>query len=559
MKKRAFIALLALSSAAGGCTTHLSSGRPAEGGITSGVVYYLPRVDYDMQVTWILSSCPKQPGDRPEFDVTAKATAETSAGEPVSISYEDLSSLSKTTDFGIELYPTGILKSVNVTVNDHTADIAAEGIKAAVGIAKMVIGVPGLPNAAEATGASEDRVMIGCTEDAAQTLNGMAKQKDVAKTTAGALKTATKAASDFEADHKETSRAAEVVKEADKLATAQRDAQEKADSATKAVADSVSKLTLTAQTSYSPGGKMEVLGLAAAQQGKATPDSLLEFRYKTMTDQWLVVPFAQTLTIANAQLDRAHWQGKDVSADAQQAAHMLWNSANGSPDVETPFVKTTVVVDSFALTRQSSATSSLVPASDCLAGKGPVCGILYRTMAPARVHICRVDTQADVDPVKALCRAKMSDDPALLFAEDRSIPQLGQLASLPFRNGAFQNNTLTAEFSEAGALVKVGYKKPDAEGVAIGKALNNGIDGASSIIAYGTGRELRSLQSQKAIADAQAALATSQASATAAQPTEVTKIDNATKLIQARKSQIEAEIALRQKQAELDALKGPNP
>ena len=230
-----------------------------------------------------------------------------------------------------------------------------------------------------------------------------------------------------------------------------------------------------------------------------------------------------------------------MSADAPQAAHLLRNSANGSPDVETPFVKTTVVVDSFALTRQSSATSSLVPASDCLAGKGPVCGILYRTMAPARVHICRVDTQADVDPVKALCRAKMSDDPALLFAEDRSIPQLGQLASLPFRNGAFQNNTLTAEC------------------VAIGKALNNGIDGASSIIAYGTGRELRSLQSQKAIADAQAALATSQASATAAQPTEVTKIDNATKLIQARKSQIEAEIALRQKQAELDALKGPNP
>jgi hypothetical protein len=555
------IALSSLAIVVAGCTTHLSSGRADESSIINGVVYYLPRVDYDVKVNWILAACPSRPGGHPTFEATSKATAVAGAGDPVSINYEDLSSFSKTTDFTIELYTNGTLKSVNVAANDHTADILSEGVKAVVGIAKMSIGSPSLPSAASNGPGSSRTATIGCTEGAEQTLKNVLSQREAFSAANAASKAAAKAADDYEAGHKDIPRPANVTKEAAKLAATAKEEEEKADAAAKAVAESLARVTLTAQFMYSPGGPSTVLGPEAAQQGTITADSLLEFRYELTSGQWLVIPFTPMLTIGSAQLAQAHWQGKNQSVDARQTAEALWVSI-GSPelDLKSPFASTRVIVDSAALsTQQSPLIASLHPAPDCRTDKSSRCGILYRMGAPSRTHICRVDTLTDTDVTMHACVAMHEDDPALLFHEDRSIPQLGRLASLPLRNGAFQNNTLVAEFSESGALIKVSYKKPDAEGVAIGKSINTGIDGATDIATYANGAKLRSLQNQKAIVDAQTSLATSTLTLATAQPSEVTKIDNETLLLNAEEAKVDAEIALRKKQDELQGLGASRP
>jgi hypothetical protein len=45
-----------------------------------------------------------------------------------------------------------------------------------------------------------------------------------------------------------------------------------------------------------------------------------------------------------------------------------------------------------------------------------------------------------------------------LLASPIDVPQMGLLASLPLKNGVFQNNTLGASFAENGALLELSYK-----------------------------------------------------------------------------------------------------
>lgn len=583
---RRFIAVTvacSISAFLAACTTHLQGGGMPTTGIADGATYHLPEVVYDVEVKRTLATCPELPASADAnplgqltFDVSATATARTVAGAGVVIDYVHLANMMKTSDFALELYPTGILKSVNVTVDDRTADVAAEAFKAAVSIGKMAIGLPG-----GGLAATEAPVIafVACSENAAAGLAEMPNLRKKVRASEVALKKATKALDDFSTEHPETPRAAEVVKAASELIREKRTAQEALDADTKAVAAKVATITLVTRLTYTPDPTSHAMisGLPDADAEPLRADTLVELRARRTAGEgkprWLIVP----LGTANAQ-DNSH---AVLALDVKRASDARWAKPNPAvpTDHEDAIASATVLLGTelkseIARKAYSTLTDTLMQAdliiasgslsggplpavigaaSACNTDKGQRCGILYRTKVPGRLRVCRASEVSGLPDAKTCLNVPVKDE-RVIFSEDRPIPQLGGLASLGFSNGAFANNTLTAEFSEDGALIKFGYKKPRAQAVEIGKTVNAGLDAATSLITYSNGAQVRDLGEQKSLYDAQAAAATALAAVPPAQPTAVTQTQNETALLQEQLKKVQAQLDLRKKQQELDAL-----
>ncbi len=195
------VAALALSA----CTTHLQSGRTKPANIPQGVVYHLPHMLYDVDATREIIACPARPGDLVGFKMTAKATPRIVAGEPLVIAYEDLASITKTSDIAIDLFPNGTLKSVNFTVDDRTADVASEVFKSAVSIGKIAFGLPPGIGTSDRAAVS---AYLACSPRTEKGLAGLPDLRRNLRDAEGDLKTATKALADYLAAHPEANRTA---------------------------------------------------------------------------------------------------------------------------------------------------------------------------------------------------------------------------------------------------------------------------------------------------------------------------------------------------------------
>lgn len=77
--------------------------------------------------------------------------------------------------------------------------------------------------------------------------------------------------------------------------------------------------------------------------------------------------------------------------------------------------------------------------------------VIYRQPVRTWTFVCK---EAPCLDEAGKLRAQQKD---ILLTSAVDVPQLGVLASLPLRNTAFQNNTLTASFAETGALIKLSY------------------------------------------------------------------------------------------------------
>jgi len=127
------LSILALS----GCSNRLAVTKVEPEKVNDGPVYHLPKVRYDITVSYTLKSC----NPTPQFDVTAKA-AEVYIPDPVhwyQVDYESLRSGTKTTNLEIDLYPNGTLKTINASAEDKTAKIAV-----AIGKAMAQLALPGI-------------------------------------------------------------------------------------------------------------------------------------------------------------------------------------------------------------------------------------------------------------------------------------------------------------------------------------------------------------------------------------------------------------------------------
>lgn len=138
----------------------------------NGQPYALPMLQYKLDVARSLKKCPSQAtlegsGAVPSitltdtslvFQVKVTPTARYVAGERYTTDYRALTSILKTTGYGLSTYPSGVLKSVNVSADDHTADVVKAA--AATGLTVATLGA-GSPIAASALLATVTTVGAG--------------------------------------------------------------------------------------------------------------------------------------------------------------------------------------------------------------------------------------------------------------------------------------------------------------------------------------------------------------------------------------------------------------
>ncbi len=315
---------------------------------------------------------------------------------------------------------------------------------------------------------------------------------------------------------------------------------------------------MQARFTFSPsaGGDGQLSRIAEAHSGATKPASLFEARIK-LDDNWLALPLNDAMTIDEGMLAQARWIDDKIKDDPEAAARKLWaNVAQRAPvlNAAAETSKASIIATVEPLALASTAQLSILPEmTGCgTGGKAPRCGIVYRTQIPARVRICRVEG-TDAMAATTACNGFSGGTGQVLFSEDRSIPQLGQLASLGLKNDAFANTVLTAEWNAEGTLLKFGYKKPRAQAVEFARTVNAGLDAATTLITYEKGTDLRDLAYEKQLNDARVAAINS--GKPLQQPSQVTQVDNETNLLDAERKRIEAEINLHKKRQELEALR----
>ncbi|MGT2515453.1 hypothetical protein ACVOMT_15605 [Sphingomonas panni] len=499
------LAALALSA----CTTQLSSLAPPAGQGTepvTGVSYRLARLDYTLTVTRTLARCP-EPGKSPlEVEVAAVAVPTYGPSEEVMIDYAALANGWKTTSVALETFPNGVLKSVNAQVSDQTGPAVKAGVSSLVGIAKLALGVPGIPQGAAAHAAAQGegfRGILQCT-DLAKTLLETLKTLDARRDATAKARDAAKAELDaFDADHAGSTLTDAAKAQRAALATKSRTAADAAKEA--ADASAKQRLQLSVQTT-------RTLATDAPGSSSLRPDATAGGALFAKLLQVLVtkdgVPVGPPMPVP-ASLDFGSSTGTDVAA--QGALRGLIDRATAQVD--------------FRPTGSALAATVVASAAACGPGKGrSPCGVLYRSVTPARLQVCRYSEQL------VECGTRPAGDPYVLIRDERNAPQLGGLRSLPLRNGPFETNSLVAVFREDSSLSTVAYAKPTAGGVAAIGALGDVVTGATEVDSFARGRNLRRQGNQTARSKAETDLATAQAAA------------------------IEAELKRREAQAKLDAL-----
>lgn len=129
--------------------------KPANESVNHGVVYYLPKADYEIALKYQLKSCD---GDLATVKISPTLTTYYTQDQShvYVIDYDDLSSGSKTTKANITLYENGTLHGINANAEDKTASILSGSINALGKIALLSAGVPFV----------KGKPVLICTDDA---------------------------------------------------------------------------------------------------------------------------------------------------------------------------------------------------------------------------------------------------------------------------------------------------------------------------------------------------------------------------------------------------------
>jgi hypothetical protein len=216
--------------------------------------------------------------------------------------------------------------------------------------------------------------------------------------------------------------------------------------------------------------------------------------------------------------------------------------------------------DSYFITHlrlQRLPGAELLPPSSVTTGSS---GIRYRVPARGQLILCQIEpnegsTHESIDNQLPPC-ANAGNLARTLPATADAIwegmaAQLGRVQYLPYKNGPFQNNTLSATFNQDGTLSSAEYSEPSSSGVAASNTLNTVAttagQAAKSIVTAPTTK----INAELAQIQAQNNLVSAQATATTAEDTALANANAA--LLNALASQANAQAALKKAQASATA------
>ncbi|MEO3714120.1 hypothetical protein [Roseateles flavus] len=451
-----------------------------------------------------LSAAIRQLNLRPELKLEVDVTAQVvpsfapDASHAYSLDYAPMAEGLKATDYTVETYPGGTLKSVNVTIDDQTGPAILSAIG---GITKLTAAASGFPlptaNAAKAVpfqsfgdwqDAQAERA-VACKADIRWKLyqrDGLEAQSEAGAETSLALQ-----------------------KDVDKLNDEQVKAiaaLEKAQAALKELDENdpkrpEAKAQVTKAESDSKLAAKQVLDakakLTGAQQAAAKVVTRLASVRKALTVMSSTT-FRPTPAVLSQDLPGAvealqAWLAPDPCKGDKQCVH---------PDRSRLAAAMSAQVALYAPSLPGDRSNDV----------GEV-GVFYRQPFKSTLLVCKAQVCTSGGAIVAT-------PDVVLVSSLVDVPQLGALAVLPLKNGPFQNNTITASFAESGALTKLAYKS----NAAAAKAAEVFESSADALMKF---REAKRNQ-------------------------ETSKLEASASELAAKKKLIDAQLALEKAQADLD-------
>lgn len=485
-------ALAAALLACGGCTsiktlpdvTRVDRGRAME-----GIPYILPMRQYAIKVERTLKTCPNpEPGkDKDEaelkFDIKVTAEPKLVPGERYVVDYRALGSLVKTSDFAIENHAAGTLKTVNIAAEDQSADIVKDVVSTGLSVATTGFGIPksalqSVPKGlwslygtdfTTAPSAAPTVWTIQCTAATEAALVKRKAAKDALKTETDKLAEENQRVEDLAL--------AGVVSEAEKKALLdqlkkQRDQTKKVEKAKEAYADAVDATGAVEQLVWPrdfadgdtagqlsrPNAKgpiilgdrqvpiaepyieklAQLFEPAAVAVGAAAPDDACSSDTDKISVRGCIEPKLTLFARFDAQL------GDTRCVDARANRHPPFNCHQPQGDEPKPLGQEASDAARAQYREDMARYRATIPfdARDFT----PEPGVFVRPPEMGRLLICKENWDCLV-----------GSENMALTGDWVSVPQLGQLRLLRFRNRMFENNLLVVQLGEDGSIVKFQY------------------------------------------------------------------------------------------------------
>lgn len=414
-----------------------------------------------------------------------------------SIRYTGMADTLKHTEYTIEKYPNGTLKSINAVLEDKTAEVIQGTLRGAL---KLAAASGGFSPAFAAVGAQaaapaelpltfsawlEQEIPPLCTARTRDLLRQKAEIEAAAEKAAGAILALAKAAEEATAAAStKTTEAAKLQKDLDALPAGDpgRDALSKKIEAlkaeAKALADRADKATKDqAAISKEQSG---VLTKFADLRKRLTLTSTQMFDAKAgSTEQELVgAGDAAAVWFSPAGLDK-HCEDKSINPPKG------WLPCSSNPPIPTTLL--------------ARVASFVPPAAHNFVQVADGNSLVYREPARGLLLVCREKSCFDAGGKPAVTPENT------VFVSAADFPQLGVLAKLPLDNKVFQNNSLTASFSPSGSLEKLVYKS-NARAEKAAQAFEGAAGDILTFAEAKRGAKKKALETDKAEVDAETAL-----------------------------------------------------
>ena len=363
------------------------------------------------------------------------------------IKYQEMEHVFKRTDYSVDTYPNGTLKSINVTLEDQTGDVILGVLN---GTAKLAAASSGFPiSFAESQSAAvSDEAPMGFAKwrrdvsERNSPCNAVTRLKlvqrnslagQVEKNAEAALELEKANAKSLDALAKATATRDEKRAEVDELEEG--DAKKPAATAELKVAAAELKTAQKAADEAKSAYELALEGAGkVASKFAAIRKELTQTRVTTVRPEaGVTVPF-ELDGVEEAGLS---WLKSETVAELCKDANKC---VAGMPsEFQSKLRAVASIYPSFSKAGKSEFTGTS--------------GVTYRQPVKTTLFVCK-----EVSCLDEKKGSPTNTQAHTLLAAAVDIPQLGVRASLPLKNGPFQNNTISASFAENGALIKLAYK-----------------------------------------------------------------------------------------------------
>ncbi|WP_423761836.1 hypothetical protein [Burkholderia sp. NLJ2] len=416
-------ALLLLS----GCTTALVS-NPTGSGPVSGLVYRLPKKQFDVTTTYELLKCSSVNG-QVQLDTKVTTTvSEALVGDETQtyvLDYAQLAALTKTSKLDVNLSDSGVLTSVNSAMTDQTGPIIANVAKTAFTVAEAVA-FPQIAVARElplsASGSPNSLFTLRLLKNI-HVLNDAERNKE--KVTQNLCDTFNEARKSYDDaligvrkandDAKKLKAAQDAFDELDALQKVRKDEQE----FYKQYGTAAQYNAATAELNTAAKATA-----AAQRKVKAYTGTSVDEASKKAADAKTKVAIEQVYSFT------------PTAAQPSGIATLQFSKING---LFEPAVKPCVKSDQLDCVNLPKVLVEVKPIAGGIAKAGAFegnAGVVYRLPVTSRLNVYTTDnTEHPVDT---------------LVDQLTQVPQYGQLASLNLRNGPFADNLLKITFNSNG-------------------------------------------------------------------------------------------------------------